>query len=62
MSTGGEVEVGIEASEVRRERWRYVKGGFLMVILLCVGGDLTFDPTSCDFDDSIEVASISRTS
>ena len=37
---GGALEVESVALEVRRVRWRYVKGGLRMVIFLCAGADL----------------------
>ena len=43
MSVGGALEVGSVVLEVRRLRWRYVKGGLRMVILLCAGADLVPD-------------------
>lgn len=42
MSMGGALEVGSVVLEVRM-RWRYVKGGLRMVILLCAGADLVPD-------------------
>ena len=40
---GGALEVGSVVLEVRRMRWRYVKGGLRMVILVCAGADLVPD-------------------
>ena len=40
---GGALEVGSVVLGVRRLRWRYVKGGLRMVILLCAGDDLVPD-------------------
>ena len=40
---GGALEVGSVVLEVRRVRWRYVKGGLRMVILLWAGADLVPD-------------------
>ena len=40
---GGALEVVSVVLEVRRMRWRYVKGGLRMVILLCAGAGLIRD-------------------
>ena len=46
---GGALEVGSVILEVRRMRWRYVKGGLRMVILLCAGADLVPDCAAWGF-------------
>ena len=48
MSIGGELESGSEVLEVRRVRWRYVKGGLRMVTLLCAGKALVSNNAACD--------------
>ena len=65
MSIGGELETGTEIVEVRRVRWRYVKGGLRMVILLCAGRCLFLRCAACDdtasaVTDSIVGASTMR--
>ena len=55
---GGALEVGSVMLEVRRMRWRYVKGGLRMVILLCAGADLVLDCAACGFTVSVEGAAI----
>lgn len=65
MSIGGELEIGTEITDVRRVRWRYVKGGLRMVMVLCAGsGSLSKgtarDDTACSETDSIARASMVR--
>lgn len=50
-SIGGESEVESEALEVR-VRWRYVKGGLRMVMLLRAGGALVFKCAVCEISVS----------
>ncbi len=58
MSIGGELEAGNGVPEVRRVRWRYVKGGLRRVIFLCVGGGLVSCWAACDDDFSVEIDAI----
>ena len=58
MSTGGESEVASEVPEERRVRWRYVKGGLRMVMVLCAGRDLVSDCADCDVPVSAETGVI----
>ena len=58
MSMGGALEVGSVVLEVRRRRWRYVKGGLRMVILFCAGVDLVPDGAVWDVGVSAETAAI----
>ena len=57
MSTGGESEIGSEV-EVTRVRWRYVKGGLRMVILLCAGCDVVSNCFACDVTASTDIDTI----
>ncbi len=60
MSIGGKLETGSEVLEVRRVRWRYVKGGLRIVMLLCAGGALVFRSAACGSSDSAEIDAIGR--
>lgn len=48
MSIGGDLDIGSEVLEVRRVRWRYVKGGLRMVTLLCAAKALVPNSAACD--------------
>lgn len=55
MSTGGESEVGSEEVEVKRVRWRYVKGGLRIVILLCAGCEVVSNCFAWDITASADM-------
>lgn len=59
---GGELEIGTEIVEVRSVRWRYVKGGLRMVMVLCAGSDLFSKSAVCDDTASAETDFIARAS
>ena len=48
MSRGGESAIKSVGLEVRRVRWRYVKGGLRIMVLLLAGGGLVADCATCD--------------
>ena len=52
---GGVLEVGSVVVEVRRVRWRYVKGGLRMVILPCAEDDLVPDCAAWGVTVSVSV-------
>ena len=58
MSTRDESEFGSVELEVRRVRWRYVKGGLRIVILVCAGGNLVSDCAACGITASVEIDAI----
>ena len=58
MSIEGKIGVESEVLEVRRVRWRYVKGGLRMVRLLCGGSSLVSNCSVCDVIVSAEIDAI----
>ena len=58
MSIGDELETGNEVLEVRRVRWRYVKGGLRMVIHRCAGTRLVSDCAVCEDAASVDADAI----
>ena len=55
MSTEDGLE---EVLEVRRVRWRYVKGGLRMVIHRCAGSGLVSDCAVCEDTASVDADAI----
>ena len=55
---GGAPEVRSVVLRVRRMRWRYVKGGLRIVILLCAGADLVTGCAAWGFTVSGETEAI----
>lgn len=53
-------ETGNEVLEVRRVRWRYVKGGLRMVVRCCAGIWLVSDCAVCEDTASVDADAIAE--
>lgn len=60
MSIEDGLETGNEVLELRRVRWRYVKGGLRMVIHRCAGTGLVSDCAVCEDTSSVEPDAIAE--
>ena len=60
MSIEDGLETGNEVLELRRVRWRYVKGGLRMVIHRCAGTGLVSDCAVREDNSSVEPDAIAK--